>query len=455
MAALVQSFPSPSSTLTMLQTRSSSTEPFQNGSQSQQHQRNSHMPRNIYNTSVGGMVTGNYRGHTSISPVAPYAFTTTPNIPNNANPLQQHPIAPLLRQENRTSSAPTIPFAQQTLLPNSSNSNRNRPTGPSFSSPLDVSVAPPLVQQSGSKDDASISSSNYKQNLPRPLSSIELIAPTFSAPTSYANAAKPSPDRYRRNHRRVENSGAQITSIPSPGGSASPSGSGMATVGHLYSNPLQSNSTPTLTSYPAFRGSSQLNSEASGLQPRVSSVDDMNLPRQSAAEQAKRYRRRSISSLEVKEHTAQLSDNRAQAPLQTKTYAAMLAGPASQDKKETPPLVSQRPPSSHGRNDSGESSNSSRSVSRPSSVSWWSPFILIALFDCCLTLQHTIKLCHVANNYGSQSEKDLQQLRLVLRRYKLRLSLRTKPSSSISHLAGLRMQTKGLPILLRFQNLWP
>ena len=410
MAALVQSFPSPSSTLTMLQTRPSSTEAFQNGPQSQQHQHNSHMPRNIYNTSVGGMVTGNYRGHTSISPVAQYAFTTTSNTPINANPLQQHPIAPLLRQENRTSSAPTIPFAEQTPLPNSSNSNRHHSMGPSFSPSLDLSVTAPFVQQLGSKDDASISSLNSKQNTPRPLSSVELNVPTFSAPTSYANAAKPSPDRYRRS-RRVENSGVQITRTPSQSGSASPSGSGMVTVGHLYSNPLQSNSTPTLTSYPAFRGSSQLNSEVAGLQGRLSSADDMSLPRPSATEQAKRYRRRSISSLEAKEHTTQPSDARMQAPLQTKTYAATLAGPAFQEKKEKLPLASQRPPSSHGRKDSGGSSNSSRSVSRPSSVSFWSLSILIFLVAVlpCLAL-HVSKLYHVANSQRSQSEKDPQQL---------------------------------------------
>lgn len=398
MAALVQSFPSPSSTLTMLQTRPSSTDAFQNGPQSQQHQHNSHMPRNIYNTSVGGMVTGNYRGHTSISPVAQYAFTTTPNTPINANPLQQHPIAPLLRQENRTSSAPTIPFAQQTSLPNPTNPNRHHSMGPSSFPSLDLSITAPFVQQLGSKDDASISSLNSKQNTPRPLSSADLSVPTFSAPTSYANAAKPSPDRYRRSHRRVENPGVQITSTPSQGGSASPSGSGMVTVGHLYSNPLQSNSTPTLTSYPAFRGSSQPNIEVAGLQGRLSSADDMSLPRPPAAEQAKRYRRRSISSLEAKEHTTQPSDARTQAPLQTKTYAATLAGPAFQEKKDNLPLALQRPPSSHGRNDSGGSSNSSRSVSRPSSVSCWSLFILLFLVAVSPYLSlHMSKLYCVAN----------------------------------------------------------
>lgn len=365
MAALVQSFPSPASTLTMLQTRSS-TEAFQSGSQNQQHQRNSQLPRNIYNTSVGGIVTGNYRGHTSISPVAPYAFTTMPSAPNNPNPLRQHPTAPLLRQENRTSSAPAIPLAEHTLLPNSTSSNRHRPTGPYFSPSLDLSITTP-IPQSGSKDDTSISLSTAKKNTARPLSSIELHVPSFSAPTPYANTAKPSPDRYRRNNRRVESSGVQTVNTSAQGGTASPSGSGMGTVGHLYSNPLQSNSTPTLTSYPAFRGASQSN-DPPGSQGRLMSVDDMSLPRQSATEQAKRYRRRSVTSLEAKEHTNPLSDSKMQPPLQTKTYAAMLAGSVPQETRDNHSPVS-RPPSSHGRNDSGESSISSRSISRPSSVS--------------------------------------------------------------------------------------
>lgn len=369
MAALVQSFPSPTSTLTMLQTRPTSSDAFQNGSQSQQHQRNSQMPRNIYNTSVGGMAAGNYRGHTSISPVVPYAFTSTPVIPNT-NPLRQHPTAPMLRQENRTTSAPAIPFAQQATSPSPTSSTRHR-LQPSPSLPLDLSTFP-LSQQSGSKDDASLPSVT-KQNSPRPVSSIDLNTPSLPTPATYANAAKPSPDRYRRNHRRVEQGGTQSSSTLSQGGSALPSGSGMATVGHLYSNPLQSSSTPTLTSYPAFRGtqspSQNVNDVSSGPTVRLLSADDMSLPRQSSVEQAKRYRRRSISSLEVKEHTGQTSDIKAQTPAQQKTYTAALTSPVPQDRIDVQvPSTLQRSPSSHGRNDSTGSTSSGRTNSRPSSV---------------------------------------------------------------------------------------
>lgn len=329
------------------------------------------MPRNIYNTSVGGMATGNYRGHTSISPVVPYAFTSTPVLPNTTNPLRQHPTAPLLRQENRTTSAPTIPFAQQITTPGPTPSSRHR-LQPAPSLHLDLSSTFSLSQQSGSKDDASLPSV-AKQNTPRPVSSMELNTPSLPAPVTYANVSKPSPDRYRRNHRRAEQGGIQPSSTLNQGGSALPSGSGMATVGHLYSNPLQSSSTPTLTSYPAFRGtqspSQNVNDVSSGSTVRLLSADDLSLPRQSSVEQAKRYRRRSISSLEVKEHTSQASDVKSQAPVQQKTYAAALAGTAPQDRVDvqTSPTL-QRSPSSHARNDSTGSTSSGRTNSRPSSV---------------------------------------------------------------------------------------
>lgn len=113
MAALVQSFPQqPSSTITMLQTRpTSSSGPFQSNNQSQL-QRGSQMARNMY-SGAGGAGGGNnthYRGQSS--PVAPYAFTTTPSLSSNGNPLRQNPTGPHLRQENRTLSAPVNPVAQ-------------------------------------------------------------------------------------------------------------------------------------------------------------------------------------------------------------------------------------------------------------------------------------------------------------------------------------------------------
>ena len=375
MAAMVQSFPSPTSTMTMLQTRPSSSEAFQSGSQGQQHQRNSQMPRNIYNTSVGGMAAGSYRGHTSTSPGSPYGFSSPPILPNGSNPLRQHPTAaPPPRLENRTASAPSVPLAQQGPQQSHSISNRPRPPVVNTSSvQLSASSSNNPHQQPLSDGNTSAISSVPPQLASRPLSTADLSLPPLQT-ASYATVAKSSPDRYRRNHRRAETAGALITSSPGHSGSAMPSGSGMATVGHLYTHPTQTSSTPTLTSYPSYRGAQTgpspiTNDYNPGNQPRLASKDDLNLQRerQASTDLAKRYRRRSISSMEAKDFAIPLSEAgppQQQGPV--KSYAAMLAGPSPQERKEvrTAPAV-ERPTSSHGRTGSNESSVSGRSAPSP------------------------------------------------------------------------------------------
>lgn len=376
MAAMVQSFPSPTSTMTMLQTRPSSSEAFQNGSQSQQHQRNPQMPRNIYNTSVGGMAAGSYRGHTSTSPVSPYGFSSPPILPNGSNPLRQHPTAvqpPLL--ETRTSSAPSVPLAQHASVHSPAINNRPRPpvvntSSVQMSAPNSNNPRPVALPDG----NTAVMTSAPPQLAARPLSTTDLSLPPLQT-ASYATVAKSSPDRYRRNHRRAETSGTMITPNQGQGGSAMPSGSGMATVGHLYTHPTQTSSTPSLTSYPSYRGaqnapSPPVHDHNSGAQPRLASKDDLTLQkeRQASTELAKRYRRRSISSMEAKDFAIPPSE--AGLPNQqglTKSYAATLAGPSPQERKEariTTPI--ERPASSHGRSGSNESSVSGRSVTKSS-----------------------------------------------------------------------------------------
>ena len=351
----MQSFPSPSSTITMLQTRPSSSDAFQSGSQGQSHQRSSQMPRNLYNTPMGGMATTNYRGHTPTAsvPVAPYAFSSAPVPTGSSNPLRQHPTVPHLRQENRTTSAPVITFNQQ--------SSNNINTLSRYH-PQDLPSSTISSQQGHTKDDSAILSQTSKQFLQRPQSSAELNAPSLTPNASMTTLAKPSPDRYRRNHRRAETTGLASPNVSSPGGSALPSGSGMATVGHLYSNPVHSSSTPSLSTLSGSRGPQPLSTY------NQNAVDDMSIPKQGPTELAKRYRRRSISSMEVSDYKAESVDAPEQSLGQPKTYAAMLAAPAPQERKEIRPVALQRPSSSHGRNNSAESSVSGRSGSRSSSV---------------------------------------------------------------------------------------
>lgn len=334
------------------------------------------MPRNIYNTSVGGMAAGSYRGHTSTSPVSPYGFSNSPILPNNSNPLRQHPTAvPPPRLENRTASAPSVPLTQQASQQSPSISNRPRPPVVNTASiPLNAPSSSIPRQQALSDGNISANNSVPPQLASRPLSTTDLSLPPLQT-ASYATVAKSSPDRYRRNHRRAETSGALTTSNQGQGGSAMPSGSGMATVGHLYTHPTQTSSTPSLTSYPSYRGaqtgsSSVVNEHSLGAQPRLASKDDLNLQRerQASTDLAKRYRRRSISSMEAKDFAIPLSE--AGTPQQqgpTKSYAAMLASPSPQERNQTrSTLATERPASSHGRSGSNESSVSGRSAPKPS-----------------------------------------------------------------------------------------
>ena len=361
MAALVQSFPPPSSTITMLQGRPSSSDTFQNGSTSQQNQRGSQMPRNMYN--IGGLATTSYRGHTSIAsmPVAPYAFSTTPALPGAHNPLRQHPtISPHLRQENRTSSAPAIPLTQQTSSPSNSLSRYRQPAG---GIAVDPSNSHTPSQQANAKEDTSILSQATRQFAPRPQSAVDLGSPS---PLSSTNGVRSSPDRYRRAHRRADTAGVSMANVSMQGGSALPSGSGMAAVAHLYSNPAHSNSSPSLSTYTSYHD--QGPREHNTTNRMSATVDDLNLPKQHTPELAKRYRRRSISSMDAGDYKSQSMEASVQVAPQPRTYAATLASPVPQDRKETRAPALPRPDSAHGRTGSAESSVSGRSGSRPPSV---------------------------------------------------------------------------------------
>ena len=366
MAALVQSFPQQTATVTMLQTRpASASGPFQNGAQSQQQFRGSPINRNMYNVHSGGMGTTSHRGQTSIAPVAPYAFTSPPPLTSPGNPLRQHPTTPHLRVENRTSSAPVVPFTQQV-------SQGTVPTPPghrhTVTSPSPLPIVSPSTtslpgQQTASKDDSAIVPLRITQNASRPLSMIEMNVPDLSSTSlNPQTTAKPSPDRYRRANRKPESPGTAGS------GSAVPSGSGMATVGHLYSPTMDSSNGPASNYRPL------VTPETSNVRggPSSTSRDDMTIShRPGSSDLAKRYRRRSVSSLEASEKPEPSIEQRDNASTirQVKTYASVAAGGYNPEQARLPgPPHS--PHSSHGRKGSDDSAGSSRTSSRPSSVSW-------------------------------------------------------------------------------------
>ena len=244
----------------------------------------------------------------------------------------------------------------------------------STSSSTDSLVGPSTTYQGTTKDDSYIPSQRSTQIPPRPLSAIELNSPIHSPAASPKNTAKPSPDRYRRNPSHHAPNTTLTTHQQGGAGSASPSGSGMATVGHLYNPPTQHSSTPTIAPSTTYRAS-QMSSNVSGpgfhTQHRMRSMDDMTVYRQSSSEQAKRYRRRSVSSLEAKDMTGQFSD--AQEPVfdhPANGFPATQAPQIHDQHESRSSALSSRPGSVHDRSGSADSVSSTRSNQRPSSVSF-------------------------------------------------------------------------------------
>ncbi|KAE8142526.1 hypothetical protein BDV38DRAFT_125787 [Aspergillus pseudotamarii] len=283
MAALVQTIPQQSGTVTVLQTRPSSSSGAFTPSQSsqQQNSRNSTMSWNSYNTVSG---SGSYRvGH---QVVAPYAFTSTPNLSNSTNMSNRQSWSPHLRPEHRTSSAPSAPQLSPSPAYAGVNSRfANHPAAGSVS----TSSSNSSVQSYISKDDTAIPSRQPRGGeLPlRPLSTINLPSPpspnfmNISSPT----VTRPSPDRYRRGTRRPDGAGASqpaVTPANAPVSGRLP----QTTDDHLSQSSTASGS----------KGPAQDTSRKPG-HNRVPSADDSSRT-EKQPELAKRYRRRSWGNMD-------------------------------------------------------------------------------------------------------------------------------------------------------------
>lgn len=324
MAALVQTLP-PQANATMMSGRPPSSGGY-NSSQASQHSlRGPHMSR--YNPQPA---TG-YRGMPSSGPVAPYAFTSTPQLPTASNGAPRHQsYAHAARSAQSQPLAPTQPRL--------SHQKQQQPTS-TFNNTLslDFSKVPAL-------------------DLTLPTST-SISTPPLNSPTG----AKPSPDRYRRNIRKTDS--GETVPTRSHQGSAMPSGSGMAAVGQLYNHPAQSSSSPALTQYQTQRTPSYTQS----IQSAKSSADDMLIGRSQNADLAARYRRRSVGSIETVGLTHANDGPDAASPHPNAFI--------QQQPPQLPPVQTQRPSSAHAHTGSSESVNSSKSArsSRPTSVSHTSP----------------------------------------------------------------------------------
>ncbi len=389
MAALVQSYPQQSSTVTMLQTRPSSASGIlQTGPQTQSHHpypANQQMQRNSFHGMNNGMGVSNYRGQTTVAPIAPYAFTSTPNLTLPSQRTQ----GPQLRPDQRTSSAPIVPTFES-----GNGANRSRyPPKPSVSTTSSSSSSDlsSLSHKSGSRDDSAImGNARVVSGTARPNSTIITSSATLSPPT-LSSPVKPSPDRYRRpNNRRAESSAEQ----QSPPQQTSASNASIPNVMQFYGNNAQQ-STPTQSSQnlnfqvPQFSRSSAGHAQALGV-----AADDMLLNRQVASQDpAKRYRRRSIHTIDAGDYGGSMSPGLLQ---QGSRQVSSANGRIDQHPLRSSPVVGIRPVSSHDRNGSSESVNSTRSGSghhsRPSSVRFSILLYTAFLHACMLALTHRCKL---------------------------------------------------------------
>lgn len=277
MAALVQTIPQQSGTVSVLQTRpSSSSGTFTSSSQSQS-QSSRNMSWNTYNTTGS---SGSYRGGHPV--VAPYAFTSTPNLSNSANAQHRQSWSPHLRPENRTSSAPSAP---QVSLPTYTGVNSRHVNNPAAGS-VSTSSSNSSLQSYVSKDDTAIPSRQLRSEPPlRPLSTVNL--PSASAAPSFMNissptVARPSPDRYRRGSRRPDSVVGTSSTTTGSTGSASP-----------RMQPVNSDDTlsPSSSTSAGSKGSGQGHH-------RVASADETSRGEKSQPELAKRYRRRSWGNID-------------------------------------------------------------------------------------------------------------------------------------------------------------
>ncbi|KAI9166693.1 tRNA-dihydrouridine synthase [Paramyrothecium foliicola] len=308
MAALVQTYPQQTGTVTMLQARpapnSSMMAPVQSQPTHQFAGTSSQAPRLPYHNQP----TPVYRGSTV--PVQPYAFTSTPGL-NSGVPWQQYGTY-------RTNSSPAVPMAQA-FDPSLAHRSRSQPMNQGY-------VYQMGVGQGGSRDDSAIVQARNIIPAPRPHSAyLNQGAFTQSATT------KAAPERYRRpSAQAAQHARSQSSTLPpTHGGGHSPSMSGSA----LAARPT--------SLYAAGSGRT---------------MDDMSLYRQSSMEDVRRARQQSIHS----NNSSDKSVTHEKPRIEDSSAAAKSRELDSKTLRVVPV---------HSRNPSSESVTSTRSShSRPSSA---------------------------------------------------------------------------------------
>lgn len=390
----------------MLQARPSSATGIMSGhpqsqaGANQQYTANSQTHRNSYH-GLPGNVAGqtSYRGIAAAGPVQPYAFTSTPTLGNGG---QWQPYGAL-----RTTSTPSVPTTQAT-----SPSTPSRPQYQSYASMTNLPSSAKVSVQGMARDDSFLPSGTRQQGT-------STSQPTFAQVAS----GKATPERYRRvAPRTATDLSSSNSSQPQPSsagftpgaGSAVPSGSGMATVVHLY-NPRAMGQ-----KMPIARNSATLASRPHSLYGYVPGMaaDDMLIQRQPTEDELRRFRRRSMHSIDISDYPTPLTPQE----LKQQSEAARKAISSDKSQKPTPRVVPMPASSSvnnfnntatSARNGSSESLVSSRSSnSRPSSVSTPIPiqsprhcpiscqpsFLLALLMHCAILVCQSKSYCICPHN---------------------------------------------------------
>lgn len=326
MAAVIQSFPSQSGTVTMLQARTASASGSGMSPAHQSQQYGAPQQHRNYHTSVATTAPMSYRG--SAAPIQPYAFTSTPSL-TPPGQRQPHP-------NSRSSSSSAVPtthtFIDQNGYPRSRHvANASLPN------------LPMNMVHGGSRDDSSLPPPMARRGsaTPRPQSAY-FASSTVQTSFTSASPAKSQPDRYRRPSHRGTDTG-------SPGQQTSPTASGPNQIKERRPSP------------------SNLSRPNSFHTKVPGSVDDMQLGRD--PDEPKKFRRRSMPALDAANVPKSLAALDLQRPEKAPVNETSSKGAANKDKGKTARLATINT-SASARNGSSESLVSSRSsISRPSSVS--------------------------------------------------------------------------------------
>ncbi|KAM5357642.1 hypothetical protein ACJZ2D_016066 [Fusarium nematophilum] len=319
MAALVQTYPQQTATVTMLQTRPTSAtgmiSPTQGQSGHQYVGGQPQAPRYTVGTPTG------YRG--SSAPVQQYAFTSTPTL-NHTQSWQPQ------GQPTRTHN-PNANYGGRQFSSSMTNLAYNNAMG---------------VGQTGARDDSAIPQKRNIVPAPRPHSAF-LAGPTQQSlsPTSQSKAA---PDRYRRTVNPQQNQHGRSQSTTLPGNS------GMPTAAQLYNGP-----NPQRSAVPN-RPNSFYNA-----MPGVS-MDDMQLLPQSPVDNAHRSRRRSMRSVDSSDSSKPNPQDKGKAENGSQTLRVVPNPAAHSRNGSSESIVSSR--SSHSRPSSSANRNVSAPTGNPSSL---------------------------------------------------------------------------------------